>query len=193
MRLLTYSIPLVIFAIIATASIKTLINLYYDTRKITVFDVAESGYGISKHFGKKAYSIVLDKFQQDAFGLLRPQTVQAEGIIVPLKIEDTFVLDEVKSPLVKKNLDNFGVEHLPEPEKEATTSNEPLLKNAQNEREVTTFLEKNGALSDFIIRERLAVFFGIEAYTGTERQNNMLRRKLGEFTGSQLEGLVTKQ
>lgn len=67
-----------------------------------------------------------------------------------------------------------------------------LFSKAKNQKRLIPFMKANNLPSSIEVRKIMASYFGVEAYSGTEKENNILRQKLGELTINQLYKNVIK-
>lgn len=170
----SYFMPVIIFVLAASFSAESLVYLYRDKNKVTVIDIAEGGIDM----GKKGYVTLTKVLEKNNYMSSSFQVAEASvDSTIALQILDT---QEEIDAAFNSIIESWGTRAF-----EASTTF-LLFPKAADETKLIPFLQANGIPTTFEVRERLASFFGIEAYNGTEKQNNLLRKKLGEMRLDQL-------
>lgn len=188
--ILAYLIPLSILTLVGGISVVTLDNLYHDSRKITVVDAVED----SIHFSLREIDIVAGKTKKTVEKGVSLQEGKTQGMVLSessttkelYTIDFFLAVDDTFNKMVEK--------WVVQGPKASTTF--LLFPKGRGEPKLIPFMQANGLPTNLESRKVMALFFGIGLYEGTERQNNLLRKKLGEIMSNQLtqfSELITKQ
>jgi hypothetical protein len=166
-------------------------RLYQDKEKITIVDVAEKGYAM----GVMGYTFALaevEKYKGNAS--LFPGAIALENDPTNFPntqpLEASVGLSQSTSSLIGKPAEinsafNHLVENLVNDDKASTA---PFLFAGGREKvSLVDFLKINEVASGLHDRGIIALYFGMEDYNGTQKQNEYLREKLKKLTVGQLK------
>lgn len=178
-KIFAYVIPVSVFVLIVSFSIQSLLVLYKDTDKITVFDIARNLYHLNENKNINVSNNVVELDNNNNLPVVVVDELANASSSEDVNFADTYLeIDEAFSSIVK----NIKINTLDV----GTTS--LLFAKGKKQKYLVPFMQLNNLPTDINDREVIATFFGIKEYRGTEKQNNILRKKLGDITVGELNG-----
>ncbi len=180
-----YLVPLLIFTSLTGISAIMLYDLYKDKERVTILSLVEKSFLITK----KGFVTPGKEFTRENITL---------ALAVPeLEIsneKDSFFLKATNAPAAVQLYEgNLAFAHMLKVSNElGITADDPkiLFPKKRTDKKLLPFLRANNINTSFENRKEYADFFGIEKYTGTEHQNNLLRRKIGEVTSQDIKKVI---